>query len=101
MDLSRMTEFIHVVDSDLKFYAEIHKPTVKEFTSSGLPSQQTVLNFFTHYKIGEMIELTNKLKWRGDTYDVVEIAHDYARQEYSIIKVKKADVRSGKPFSVK
>ena len=100
MDLSRMDEYLTVEGSDLAFFAEVYNPTVKEFTSKGLPSQQTTINFFVHYVIGEKIRLTDRLIWRNKTYEVVEILPDHKGRDYTVLKVKSAEVRGNKPFGV-
>lgn len=104
MDLSRMNESVELVGGfngePFKFYAEVRKPTVKDFISGDLPSEQTSISFFTWFAVSNRLNTGSKLKWRGETYDVSELSADYGSYEYVVIKCVKTNVKSSKnPFA--
>ena len=104
MDLSRLNERLVIIGGvkgvPFHFYAEVRKPTVKEFVSGELPAEKATVNFFTHYEVGSRLDTGTRLEWRGSVYDVTEISIDYSSYAYTVIKCIKTSIRSDKnPFT--
>lgn len=77
------------VGDTVEFWADIRKPTTKEFIEKHIETNKTTMVFTVWYSIGQLLTTKHTVVYQDEEYNVKEIEYGGDRRDYALVKVVK------------